>query len=244
MVGWGQDESVLKRADNPASKIQKNLPRKKEGEIVLTLEEARIVWQALKDCGYPFGTHSQLQLLTACRLDEWASALHSWIDLKEAIAVIPADSYKSDHVHVVPLVPQAVEILRSLPERSTGPHLFSSSGGDIPIKGIAKFFKTRLLDQILANTGSKFPKRITTQTLRRTVATRLAEQLGDEGDKLIKRVLGHADGSVTSIYNRYGYVREMRRVLEKWANELIANDPPSLGLSPAAHTLPMLQHVN
>jgi hypothetical protein len=50
----------------------------------------------------------------------------------------------------------------------------------------------------------------------------LAEQLGDQGDQLIKRVLGHSDGSVTAIYNRYGYVREMRRVLEKWANDLTA----------------------
>jgi len=27
---------------------------------------------------------------------------------------------------------------------------------------------------------------------------------------LIKQVLGHSDGSVTAIYNRYGYVKEMR----------------------------------
>jgi integrase len=49
-------------------------------------------------------------------------------------------------------------------------------------------------------------KHITSHVLRRTVATRLAELLGEEGDKLIKRVLGYSDGSVTAIYNRYGYV--------------------------------------
>jgi hypothetical protein len=37
--------------------------------------------------------------------------------------------------------------------------------------------------------------------------------LGEEGDKLIKRALGHSDGSVTAIYNRYGDVREMRSEL-------------------------------
>lgn len=36
-----------------------------------------------------------------------------------------------------------------------------------------------------------------------------------EGEKLVKRVLGHSDYSVTSIYNRYGYVRDMRRALEQ-----------------------------
>jgi len=217
---WGQEEGVIKRRDNPASKIEKNLPKKKKGEIVLTLAEARIVWQAAKDCGFPFGTHVQLQFLTSDRLDEWASCKASHIDLNEALQVIPADHYKSDHVHVMPLVPQALDILRSLPKPTTGPYLLSSTGGRVPIRGIAKFYKTRLQAQILANTGAKFPKRLTTQTIRRTVATMLAEQLGDEGDKLIKRVLGHSDGSVTAIYNRYGYVREMRRILEKWANDL------------------------
>jgi len=45
-------------------------------------------------------------------------------------------------------------------------------------------------------------------------------------DKLVKRVLGHSDGSVTAIYNHYAYVSEMRRVLEIWANDLIARPTP------------------
>jgi integrase len=56
--------------------------------------------------------------------------------------------------------------------------------------------------------------------LRRTVATRLGESLGVGGEQLIKKVLGHADGSVTAIYNRYGYVKEMRAGLDAWAREL------------------------
>jgi integrase len=90
----------------------------------------------------------------------------------------------------------------------------------VPMQGVSKYFNTRLPDAILALTGSKFPKKFTSHDLRRTVATRLAESLGDEGDKLVRRVLGHSDGSVTAIYNRYGYVREMRRALEQWANDL------------------------
>lgn len=64
----------------------------------------------------------------------------------------------------------------------------------------------------------------TPHDLRRTVATRIAEQLGVGGEQLIKRVLGHADGSVTAIYNRYGYVKEMREVLERWNAELTAGE--------------------
>ncbi|MGH8200933.1 MAG: tyrosine-type recombinase/integrase [Steroidobacteraceae bacterium] len=222
MFSWAIDEGKLKRKDNPVSKITKNLPTKNQGEVVLSVAESRVVWQAAEATGYPFGTHVLLMLLTGCRLDEWASARTSWIDTNEALIVIPRQGYKSDHVHVVPLVPQAVEILKAIPERKTGDYLLSSDGGRTAISGISKYYRTRLRNAIIANTGSPLAKEFTSHDLRRTVATRLAEALGEEGDKLIKRVLGHSDGSVTAIYNRYGYVREMRQALEKWANDLTA----------------------
>ncbi len=50
--------------------------------------------------------------------------------------------------------------------------------------------------------------------------THVAESLGIGGEPLIKRLLGHTDGSVTVIYNRYAYLREMRAALEAWAREL------------------------
>jgi integrase len=228
MYSWAIDEAKVKRKDNPVSKITKNLPSKKQGEVVLSLREARIVWDAAKETGYPFGTHVQLMLLTGCRLDESASARVSWIDLNEGLIIIPRDGYKTDHVHVVPLVPQALDILRSLPHPRTGDHLFSSDGGRTPIRGISKYYRTQLANAIIANTGSKLSKEFTSHDLRRTVATRLAEALGDEGDKLVKRILGHSDSSVTAIYNRYGYVREMRVVLERWANDLTTSSPVKL----------------
>jgi integrase len=162
-------------------------------------------------------------MLSGTRCSEWAATQASHVDLEEALNVIPADNYKSDHVHVVPLVPPAIEILKAMPKPTSGPYLLSSVGGSTPIQGISKFFNTQLRDQIIANTGAPLSKHLTSHVLRRTVATRLAEVLGDEGDKLIKRVLGHSDGSVTAIYNRYGYVREMRRALAKWASELTSD---------------------
>src|SRR5579871_3841039 len=103
-------------------------------------------------------------------------------------AAIPASEYKSDHVHVVPLVSQALEIIKGIPKPWKGEYLLSSTGGRAPIQGVAKFYRTRLPESILAITGEKFRKQFTSHDLRRTVATRLAETLGDEGDKLVKRV--------------------------------------------------------
>jgi hypothetical protein len=59
--------------------------------------------------------------------------------------------------------------------------LFSSTGGSKPIRGIAKFFNTRLRDQIIANTGAPLSKKLTPHVLRRTLATQIAEILGWEG---------------------------------------------------------------
>ena len=56
------------------------------------------------------------------------------------------------------------------------------------------------------------------------------EELGVRGEQLIKRVLGHADGIVTAIYNRYGYVKEMRSVLEHWAKDLTASEAKGAAL--------------
>jgi integrase len=234
MYSWALEEDKLKRKDNPASKIEKNLPKKKQDDVVLSLNEARTVWDAAESTGYPFGTHVQLMLLTGCRCDEWASARAAWIDVSERVMVIPAGEYKTDHVHVVPLVPQAIEILKRIPKPHHGDYLLSSTGGRVPIQGVAKYFRTRLRDAMMALTGVKFSKSFSSHDLRRTVATRLAEVLGDQGDKLVKRVLGHSDGSVTAIYNRYAYVREMRRVLEVWASDLTAR--PAQLQNPSAPT--------
>jgi integrase len=233
MFSWAMDEGTLKRQDNPVSKITKNLPNKSQGDVVLSTTEARIVWDAAQATGYPFGTHVQLMLLTACRLDEWASARVGWIDLVESLIVIPREGYKSDHVHVVPLVPQALEIVKAIPERRTGDYLLSSDGGRTSIRGISKYYRTRLRGAIIANTGSTLSKEFTSHDLRRTVATRLAEALGENGEKLVKRVLGHSDGSVTAIYNRYAYVREMRRALEGWADELTKSKSDENAMGPS-----------
>jgi integrase len=125
----------------------------------------------------------------------------------------------------VPLVPEAVKILEIVlahyPGKS-GDYLFSGTDGRKPVFGWSKA-QRRMLKACLEETGEIPKVRWTPHDLRRTVATRIAEQLGIEGEKFVKRVLGHSDGSVTAIYNRYGYVKEMRRVLELWVKELTAD---------------------
>lgn len=226
MINWGIRERLLKRIDNPVSGMEDNLPRKRKKERVLSLEEAQIVWHAAGALGYPFGPLYRLILLTGCRPGEWARCRQSYIDLKQSVLVIPAQAYKSDHVHVVPLVPVAIQILEDTLSNYAGrlgDYVFSGTDGLAPVSGWTKGH-SRMLRAVTAVTGERGMMRWTPHDLRRTVATRIAEQLGVGGEQLIKRVLGHADGSVTAIYNRYGYVKEMREVLERWTEDLTARE--------------------
>jgi integrase len=225
MIGWGIDEEKLKRKDNPASNMEKNLPKKKKGERCLSLRERREAWRAAGDLGYPFGPVYQLNLLTGDRRGEWGKCKREYIDLEQALLVLPAVSYKSDHVHVVPLVPAAVEILKwvlTYHPRSSGPYIFSGTDGERPLAGWSKA-QVRMKDAIFANTGA-FPKPWTPHAMRRGVATDVAERTGESGDKLVKRVLGHTERGATSIYNQYPYLKELRKVLTDMASEILATE--------------------
>lgn len=222
MINWGIREGLITRKDNPLEGMEANLPKKRRRERVLSLEEARLAWIAAGTLGYPFGPVYQLMMLTGCRPGEWSAAVRSWIDLSQALSVIPADRYKTDHVHVVPLVSQSVRILEDVfrnHQTRSGEYVFSGTDGARPLSGWSKA-QQRLLRAMCAVSGEMSVRKFTPHDLRRTVATRIAEQLGVGGEQLIKRVLGHADGSVTAIYNRYGYVKEMRAVLERWSADL------------------------
>jgi integrase len=225
MINWGIRERLLKRTDNPATGMEDNLPKKRQKERVLSLEEARLAWQAAATLGYPFGPIYRLILLTGCRQGEWSACLRSYVDLNQKLLVLPADAHKSDHVHVVPLVGQAVEILEDVLTHhrgQSGEYVFSGTEGKKPLSGWTKG-QAHMRRALCAVSGERPLVPWTPHDLRRTVATRIAEKLGVGGEQLTKRVLGHSDGSVTAIYNRYGYVREMRAVLQQWASDLTAH---------------------
>jgi len=222
MMNWGIREELLTRKDNPAEGMEANLPKKRRRERVLSREECQVAWTASGLLGYPFGPVYRLLFVTGTRESEWGRAVRDWIDLPQALSIIPADSFKSDHVHVVPLVSvavQTIEYVYAHHRTRSGQFIFSGTDGRRPLGGWSKA-QDRLMRSMCAVTGERAVKDFNPHDIRRTVATRIAELLGVGGEQLIRRVLGHADGSVTAIYNRYGYVKEMRAALDDWAGEL------------------------
>ena len=199
MINWGMRERMLNRSDNPATGMDDNLPKKKQKERVLSLLEARLAWRAAEALGYPFGPAYQLILLTGCRPGEWSACQRSFVNLPESLLVLPADAYKSEHVHVVPLVPRAISILEYVTAQhkgTRGDYIFSGTDGEKPISGWSKA-QERMRRALCAISGERTMLPWTPHDLRRTVATRIAEKLGVGGEQLVRRVLGHSDGSVT-----------------------------------------------
>jgi hypothetical protein len=107
-------------------------------------------------------------------------------------------------------------VLQNSLQGEKGDYVLSTTQGEKPIHGIAKFYQTRLPRAILEKNGAALRAPFTSHDLRRSAVTHIAESLGIGGEPLIKRLLGHTDGSVTAIYSRYGYLREIRAAIEAW----------------------------
>lgn len=204
--GWCVERGVIDQS--PASGIRP--PVKERGrDRVLSDEEIARVWEAAMAMGHPVGPAVQMLLLTGQRRDEVSHM--RWSDLDADTWTIPAERNKSGRLHVVPLSPFALSILRSAP-RSDGFVFWGRSPGTA-INGWSRA-KERL-DELSGVTDWRL------HDLRRTAATGMA-RLGFD-PHVVERVLNHATsnaGPLAKVYQRYAYENEKRAALEAWSDEL------------------------
>ena len=152
-------------------------------------------------------TWLRLRLLTAQRGGEVAAMEWAHLDLRNGTWEIPSRLMKQKRPHVVPLVPPVVRILKAL--RESAP------------EGAKHVFEGRRARSVRAGFTHAFElSDFRPHDLRRTAATGMAK-LG-VGRFIVARVLGHADPSVTGIYDRYEYLAEKREALTKWAEHVMA----------------------
>lgn len=203
---------------------------------VLTDDELRAVWSALVDpsglrmptangegeplqIGRPVRIALQLAFLTMQRRAEISSMRESDVDLDTGVLTIPAEQAKGGRVHVVPLAPRSVALIReALALRPVGadgqasPYVFPSR--DAPMAApIAPAALSHAVRDLRAALGSD---RFTLHDARRSGATRLADAGVSAFD--VGLVLAHASerggaAAVTSVYVRSAYMREKARTL-------------------------------
>ena len=170
--------------------------------------EIRAIWKACDTAlGWPYGPFVRFLLVTAQRKGQVVRFEYDQID--EARNVWTSRT-KEDRLHPTPLSDLALEILADAKENRRGTFVFSVLGE----RGVTNL--SYLARKIREAEGA--PQDFRLHDLRRTAATRMAE-LG-VSPWIVDAVLDHVAGGVTGVYQRYGYVEEMRTALHLWSRRL------------------------
>lgn len=215
---WAADQELIEAS--PAAAIKKP-SKENERDRVLTEAEIRAIWQACGELG-AFGRAFRFMLLTGQRRTEVGRMTWAEIDWKEKIWTLPRVRTKADRAHEVPLSDLALSIIQGCPKLgsfifSTGRSAREPKTGVGPISGWGKA-KSKL-DEKAASQGGVAVAEWHLHDLRRTCATFLAK-LGTDRI-VISKILNHAEGGVTGVYERHRYDHEKRRALALWSERLM-----------------------
>src|SRR4029079_6139108 len=138
---------------------------------------------------------------------------------------IPAERYKSESPHIVPLSGMAVALINELKERpKSGPYIFSHNGGKSPVANQSQM--KREFDPLMVEALGKAPTSWTVHDLRRTARTKLAS-LGVP-DVIAEIPIGHAKKGLQRVYNQHSYAPRLRDPFERLAGAIrdIVTSPP------------------
>ena len=200
------DEELI--AANPAARLPKagaEAHARPAERKAYDADEIRAVWAATEDLSPAPRAIYRLGLLTGQRPSEISGL--EWAEIDGAWWTLPGRRTKNGRDHRVYLTGEALAELARVP-REDDRYAFAGSRGKRQV--------AELNARVFANVRRREKPR---HALRDTVATGLAAAGVDVED--IARVLNHTYGPrVTAGYNAYGYDREKRLALLKWARRL------------------------
>jgi integrase len=239
ILRWAVREGLI--GANPAMDLDAPA-QENERDRVLSLAELARIWAGAEALGYPYGQVIHVLMLTAQRRSEVAGLRRS--EISGSMWLLPDERAKRGKGHAVPLSPRVKSILDGLPKIGAKPDLAFTTGRRAAKKGQKVDPKappasvsgwSRLknrLDRIIAEQQAKRldePLDIekhalpswTLHDIRRSVATHLRDadvMGGDRVDRLtVSKILNHAEGGMTRIYDRYSADPEKKAALDAWA---------------------------
>jgi integrase len=215
---WAVEKDII--ASSPTDHLSANrlIGPRKPRQRVLSDDEVRAFWSATGAMSYPYGPLFRMLLLTGQREREVAEAQWREFDLPNKLWTVPAERFKSDATHMVPLSDEVMALLQELPRWTAGDFLFSSSGGRRPALAFSGA-KARL-DDLMGN-----PPPWKTHDLRRVVRTNLSALRTP--DRVAEMVIGHGRKGIARVYDQHQFIDEMREALQAWAQRLYMIVNPS-----------------
>jgi integrase len=207
---WALKAGIATGESNPVTLTNDPNPGAKPRDRVLAPAEIRAIWRALPDA--PFGQLVRLCFYTGCRRSEIGDLEWSEIDFTKALLTIPGDKMKGRRQHRLPLVPEAIEILRVMPRYEGNPFVFGGRHGFTTFS----YFQTALTSCLVATGEVTEPWSL--HDIRRTVRS----ELGDLGVEpwIGEQILAHHRGGIEGVYNWAKLEKQMRQALELWADRL------------------------
>jgi integrase len=199
--GWALKEGIATSESNPVALTNDPAPSEKPRERVLSPSEIRAIWRSCPDTD--FGRIVKLLFLTACRRQEIGSLEWSEISFDKALLTIPGHKTKNHRTHKLPLVPQAIELLQSIPRRDGNPHVFG--GGRIGFTSFSAPVKE--LQRCLAATGDA-TEQWSLHDIRRSVRSEMGEL--DVEPWVGEQILNHVRSGIEGVYNWAKLEKQMR----------------------------------
>lgn len=189
-------------AFDPTAKMKKPAKEKPVSRI-LSDDELVAIWKGCDALDFPARQYVRFLILCGQRRDDVRCMMRDEVDGKTWI--IPAERYKGDRQHLVPLTDGMLSLLAESDVKDG--FVFSLTEGKKPYGNLVK--PKRALDR-----ASKVTE-WTLHDIRRTVRTGLSK-LGIRPD-IAERVIGHSvGGRLGETYDLYSYREEKLQALKAW----------------------------
>ena len=213
IFSWAVREEVLPA--NPCKLVPRNKTTSRER--VLSDSELPRFWAACDDVGLIEGRALRMILLTGQRPGEIAHMRlehikDGWWEMPGApVPELHWPGTKNGQSHRVWLPKAARDIIAELSEDATAGFIFPAARRGRSIWS---------LDTAMRTICAKLKiERATPHDLRRTHGSTITA-LGFGRDAM-NRIQNHADGGIASVYDRYAYARETKRIMEAVAAEIV-----------------------
>lgn len=229
LFGWAMDREIIK--SDPTDGIKKP-GAEQSRDRVLTAAEMRAIWQATASTqtnkSELFASIVKVLMLTGQRREEVGAM--RWVEIHDDTWYLPASRTKNHREHLVPLAEPVLAILAERREEqaamglATG-YVFTSGIDHAGLRAKApgpRPFSSWSQSKVRLDARAQIAP-WTLHDLRRTLATRMAEDLHTP-PHIIEAILNHVSGTragVAGTYNRALYQDERRAALNVWSAHVL-----------------------